>query len=149
MAQWSLSKIFFKQPTIPSDMILPKSLVQNSLPALKTEALISIESTNKYFITHNKTVKGTTVFTLFNYELIPLKVVDIEISKGFVKVEEIQKYEEVFDKLKKANEIQPTIYKILSNCLTEAKKVKPVAPKPNPPIEKKPEKQEKQKEEKQ
>lgn len=32
--------------------------------------------------------------------------------------------------MKRSNEVQPSIYKILSNCLTEAKKIKPIPPKP-------------------
>lgn len=73
------------------------------------------------------------------------------MRKGTKKATEVEKYTEVIEKLKKSNELQPSIYKILSNCLTEAKKVKPIPPKaiaPNPPVEKKETKQETKKQKK-
>lgn len=69
---------------------------------------------------------------LFNYELVPFKVMEVDLTKGFSKGQELIKYKEIIDNMKRSNEIQPSIYKILSNCLVEAKKIKPIPPRPAP-----------------
>jgi hypothetical protein len=55
---------------------------------------------------------------------------NIELWKGFIKATELNKYKDIIENMRRNNELQPSIYKILSNCLTEAKKAKLIPPKP-------------------
>lgn len=93
--------------------MIPVSVFQNSLPAIKVDSIGEMVSTKNYIAVMNK-----NVLTLFNYELVPFKIMEVDIRKGVTKALEIDKYVEVIEKLKKSNELQPSIYKILSNCLT-------------------------------
>lgn len=115
LSRWGTTQLFFRDDHPEQRVSIPKSLFQNSFPPLVANSIRQITATQHYLILESVSKeKGVSLLELFNYELVPFKVMDIDLARGFSKAAEVAKYKEIIDSMKKSSEIQPSIYKILS-----------------------------------
>ena len=87
-------------------------------------------------------LKESERICIVNKEDELFKAAEITLKKGFKKENELNQYQKELDQLQSANSDEPSIYKILKNCLKYADKIKP----PEKVAQKLKEKEEKKKE---
>lgn len=96
LSNWGTTHLFFRDYHPERKVSIAKSLLQNSMPPILTNSVRNIISSQHYLIIESiSKEKGCSVLELFNYELVPFKVMDVDLTKGFVKAQELTKYKEI------------------------------------------------------
>lgn len=121
-------------------MVIPRELYLNNLPPFAfKEKIRTITHTQNFFIVF---LDESQRICIVNREDELFRVSEISLKRGFKKEYELNEYQKELDKLQSTNSSEPSIYKILKNCLKYADKVKP----PEKVVKKLEEKEKKKKE---
>lgn len=73
-------------------------------------------------------VKTKKSLELLNVAFIPLKLMTLDLNKGFDKSVELEKFTKIIESMKIDNPDEPKLYKILADCLVESKLAKRTKP---------------------
>lgn len=101
---------------------IPKSVKLNHEPPFKiTKQIKSIFWTEHFLLV---LINENDRIIILNREDSLFKIGEINLKRGFKKQNELNQYQKELDFLESASSNEPSIYKILKNCLKYADKVK-------------------------
>ena len=118
---WGINKTIIPMPESP--FTIPRSISLNNRPAFKYPYTIkSTFATDNYLLVLLDEVHRLCIL---NRESILFQVSEISLRKGLKKEYELIQYQKELEEVQNSNFNEPSIYKILKNCLKYADKVKP------------------------